>query len=76
MTLLMTDLIKAKALANRSPWWERSDNPGIGASKKALNPERVYCLAKPFRVDSNKIWLFPGLSLRSNPGLWLANVRV
>ena len=36
------------------------------------NPERVRWLANPFRVNDNSC-LIPGLSLRSNPGLKLAN---
>jgi hypothetical protein len=61
-----------KALANFSPGLVRSDNPGKAKLKIHINPERVRQLANPFRV---KIFLdvIPGLSLRSNPGLKLAN---
>jgi hypothetical protein len=38
-----------------------------------LNPERVPLAANPFRVESIVVAVFPGLSLRSNPGLKLAN---
>jgi len=38
-----------------------------------LNPERVRRLANPFRVNSEIELQIPGLSLRSNPGLELAN---
>jgi hypothetical protein len=31
------------------------------------------CAANPFRVERHMVHLFPGLSLRSNPGLKLAN---
>jgi len=39
----------------------------------AINPERVKWLANPFRVKCLFKILIPGLSLRSNPGLELAN---
>src|SRR6185369_17975092 len=39
----------------------------------AINPERVKWLANPFRVECLFKILIPGLSLRSNPGLELAN---
>jgi len=38
-----------------------------------LNPERVRQLPNPFRVWSRFENMFPGLSLRFNPGLKLAN---
>jgi hypothetical protein len=38
-----------------------------------INPERVPLLANPFRVPSWFLIHNPGLSLRSNPGLKLAN---
>ena len=63
-----------KALANFSPGFERSDNPGNkyknsvptlkGLGMCAINPFRV---GRFFRID------YPGFSLRSNPGLKLAN---
>jgi hypothetical protein len=70
-----------KALANFSPGLERSDNPGIHIKvttlgyilRKALNPERVSRGTNPFRVPIEWGEIFPGLSLRSNPGLKLAN---
>src|SRR6185369_10648720 len=42
-------LLTPKALANSSPGFERSENPG-NAMEKRLNPERVRRLANPFRV--------------------------
>jgi hypothetical protein len=60
-----------KALANFSPGFEHSENPGY-TSKESLNPERVRQLVNPFRVTNHK-HTSPGLSLRSNPGLTLAN---
>jgi hypothetical protein len=39
-----------KALANFSPGFERSENPGY-ANKWALNPERVSPATNPFRVE-------------------------
>src|SRR5215217_2124881 len=41
--------------------------------KSRPNPERVKRLANPFRVKWTFMFLSPGLSLRSNPGLKLAN---
>jgi hypothetical protein len=38
-----------------------------------LNPERVHLGMNPFRVKIFSLISFPGLSLRSNPGLKLAN---
>jgi hypothetical protein len=53
---------------------ERSDNPGSGNLKtKSTLKALDLCGNNPFRVQ-NKFWRrFPGLSLRSNPGLKLAN---
>jgi len=42
-------------------------------SKTRRNPERVRGLANPFRVQLTFMFLIPGFSLRSNPGLKLAN---
>jgi len=61
-----------KAFANFSPGFERSENPGI-VIKRKTNPERVRQLPNPFRVQSYFFHRVPGLSLRSNPGLSLAN---
>jgi hypothetical protein len=60
-----------KALANSSPGFEGSENPGIiianGITLKALG----LCDINPFRVESMVVVdIFPGLS---NPGLQLAN---
>jgi hypothetical protein len=38
-----------------------------------LNPERVSLPANPFRVDVFPGFRIPGFSLRSNPGLKIAN---
>jgi hypothetical protein len=38
-----------------------------------LNPERVRLKRNPFRVSTFFFFANPGLSLRSNPGLKLAN---
>jgi len=61
-----------KALANFSPGLERSDNPGAVTSKtestlKALHRSNAFSVARFIHVRC------PGLSLRSNPGLKLAN---
>ena len=40
-----------KALANFSPGFERSENPGA-ALKNRFNPERVRCERDPFRVPN------------------------
>src|ERR1043166_4852805 len=39
-----------KALANFSPGFERSENPGYALTKFAANPERVPHVRNPFRV--------------------------
>jgi hypothetical protein len=40
---------------------------------RAFFAERVYVGANPFRVKNKIEFIIPGLSLRSNPGLQLAN---
>ena len=62
-----------KALANSSPGLERSDNPGDAFAREDPNPERVCPGTNPFRVHHEFEKTNPGLSLRSNPGLKLAN---
>ncbi|HSE19247.1 MAG TPA: hypothetical protein VLB46_19450, partial [Pyrinomonadaceae bacterium] len=62
-----------KALANFSPGLERSDNPGSTDQNKDKNPVRVRQSRNPFRVQNLFCFAFPGFSLRSNPGLKLAN---
>ena len=61
-----------KALANLSPGLDRSDNPG-NLNNKRRNPEK----GSPWRGTLSGFDLYfnyvPGLSLRSNPGLQLAN---
>src|ERR1041384_3485053 len=47
---------------------------GDDRRKNHRNPERVPCAANPFRVQASSFYkLSPGLSLRSNSGLKLAN---
>jgi hypothetical protein len=41
--------------------------------KKRSNPERVRLEEQPFQGSTTIYVLIPGLSLRSNPGLKLAN---
>jgi hypothetical protein len=53
----------------------RSDNPGITALSGINNAESVGKLANSFRVENAFSVPFPGLSLRSNPGLKLANAE-
>ena len=48
-----------KALANSSPGFERSENPG-NKFNYALDPERVRWFANPFRVDSKSYHSIPG----------------
>jgi len=63
--------ITPKAFANFSPGLERSDNPGYGI-RVQINPEGVR--RKPTLSGLNVfLFLDPGFSLRSNPGLKLAN---
>ena len=63
-----------KALANASPGLERKRQPWdlkqrLEPTLKALG----LCEGNPFRVQRIGGALTPGLSLRSNPGLTLAN---
>jgi len=44
-------IITPKALANFSPGFERSGNPGITTPSEMANPERVRQPPNPFRVD-------------------------
>ena len=53
--------------------WSASDSPGITMSKVLLNPVRVRLLANAFSVLRSSLIGVPGLLLRSNPGLKLAN---
>jgi hypothetical protein len=39
-------IITPKALANFSPGFERSENPGVGIKKRALNPEESVGLTR------------------------------
>jgi predicted outer membrane lipoprotein len=61
-----------KALANSSPGFERSENPGLNP-KYRFNPEEGSSCGEPFQGLCLCYCLIPGLSLRSNPGLKLAN---
>jgi hypothetical protein len=61
-----------KAFANLSPGLERSDNPGF-ITNDELKPCKGFSQGEPFQ-GSTLLWdPFPGFSLRSNPGLKLAN---
>ena len=62
-----------KVLANFSPGLERSDNLGLANKNKIRNPERVLPTAEPFQGLIRFQLSSPGLSLRSNRGLELAN---
>jgi len=55
-----------KAFANLSLGLERSDNPRI-TTRKQSNPERVFPVANPFRVDTN--YLDPTQRCRCAPTL-------
>ncbi|HSE19940.1 MAG TPA: hypothetical protein VLB46_22960 [Pyrinomonadaceae bacterium] len=62
-----------KALANFSPGgWSAATTLSINP-KYNVNPERVRQLPNPFRVYDSFSFVNPGFSLRSNPGLQLAN---
>jgi hypothetical protein len=56
-----------KALANFSPGFERSENPGL-TIKKSRNPERVRLLANPFRVTTPINLLPQGCRQAPTPG--------
>jgi len=61
-----------KAFANFSPGFERSENPGTGP----LNfhkPWKGSSQGEPFQGSAPVLFVYPGLSLRSNPGLKLVN---
>src|SRR6185503_16890578 len=62
-----------KALANLSPGLERSDNPGNDRNKR-INAESVRHAGITLSGFHKMFCGTPGLSLRSNPGLKLANV--
>jgi hypothetical protein len=62
-----------KALANSSPGFERSENPGSQQRKRQTLKALGLCDFNPYRVESMVVDVFPGLSLCSNPGLQLAN---
>src|SRR5215213_714736 len=62
-----------KAFANCSPGLERSDNPGIDNPHPCETLKRVRQPPNPFRVKGKSYNRHPGFSLRSNPGLTLAN---
>src|SRR6185503_14705948 len=61
-----------KALANLSPGLERSDNPGNDRNKR-INAESVRHAGITLSGFHKMFCGTPGLSLRSNPGLKLAN---
>ena len=61
MQLIEKQIKTPKALANSSPGFEGSENPGIiianGITLKALG----LCDINPFRVESMVVDIFPGL---------------
>jgi len=61
-----------KAFANSSPGLERSDNPGYEKNKRHTLKRFVGRRTLSGLIQTR--WpMIPGLSLRSNPGLELAN---
>jgi hypothetical protein len=64
--------ITPKAFAKFSPGFELTRTLGSVHIKRS-NPERVRQPSNPFRVENGFFKANPGLSLRSNPGLKLAN---
>jgi hypothetical protein len=70
--------IRDGSLKRRRRWLTSAQGSSIARtlgqiSVFRINPERVRRARNPFRVDSILINQIPGLSLRSNPGLRLAN---
>jgi len=65
--------ITPKAFANFSPGFKRSENPGETTQEIKLNPEKGSPTTEPFQGINLNSKSFPGFSLRSNPGLKLAN---
>jgi len=71
MQFFISDLTP-KAFANSSPGLERSDNPGYEKNKRHTLKGFVGRRTLSGLVETT--WaMIPGLSLRSNPGLELAN---
>jgi len=62
-----------KAFANFSPGLERSNNPGDEFPKCALTLKGFANRRTLSGFNDYLMFLIPGLSLRSNPGLKLAN---
>jgi len=63
-----------KALANFSPGFELARTPGEYQKRNVQTLKGLgLCGVNPFRVNSLFCIAIPGLSLRSNPGLKLAN---
>jgi hypothetical protein len=63
--------VTPKALANSSPGFERSENPGL-RNNKPMNAESVRPATPPALEDIFRGY-HPRVSLRCNPGLELAN---
>jgi len=61
-----------KALANFSPGLERSDNPG-GSFHHTIETLKGFVPRQTLSGFKAFLDVYPGLSLRSNPGLKLAN---
>jgi len=71
MQFCITDLTP-KAFANSSPRLERSDNPGY--EKNRRHTLKGFVGRRTLSGFIEMRWaMIPGLSLRSNPGLELAN---
>jgi hypothetical protein len=62
-----------KALANVSPGLKRSDNPGIRIHKKGQTLKGFANCRTLSGLNRSLCVAYPGFSLRSNPGLKLAN---
>jgi hypothetical protein len=68
-----TSLLTPKACANFSPGLERSNNPG-NSNKTRIKTLKAFAGRLTLSgLKRNLFSVFPGFSLRSNPGLKLAN---
>src|SRR6185503_1566685 len=56
-----------KALANSSPGFERSENPGSQEQEEQTLKALGLCDINPYRVESMAVAIFPGLSLLLQP---------
>src|SRR5262249_3576611 len=62
-----------KAFANFSPGLERSDNPGTPITNKPPTLKGFAARETLSGFNAHFLYAYPGFSLRSNPGLKLAN---